>query len=208
MKKKSLLLPVILLLFACAAVYLLYRVRSNLEVLTERSLPALRTLGDLRDTISRLQIAILEGELQGAELVPQVLNERRLRLKGAAGLIDDYRSTMANPRDHELIDRVSVAFEVYRVKVENLLSSGSVIDERRFLLSDCISVHHSLQHKLAELRNYRMGRVEDRISSVDRVADGMWKTNFVALCVLVVAILLIGLLAWLGRYSDPDPQNF
>lgn len=200
--KRSLFLPCVLLLLAVAAGFLIYKIRGNVEVLTTRSLPAIRIIGDLRDTVSRLQLAVLEDQLRASGTSHEEMTAHRLQLAVALGLIQEYRDTAANPRDLELIEGVATAFEAYRARIETPRPEAGPLPE------ELLKAHHHLQHKLAELREYRLGRVSDRISSVERVALAMWRTNTVALAVIMLALVVTAFVAWARRVPDADPQNF
>ena len=188
------------LLILLAAVYL-DSMRRNVRIITDRSIPAVRILGDLRDLLSRVQISFLEEQSMRVPRSTEAIRSRRQQLDQAAGLIRGYRETIMSPQGLELCERVSATFDRYRSQTEELLQVETGTEAATEKLRQCVVTYRQLREELAELRNDRMGRVETRISDMDRRTSRLLHSNLVALGALMLAIMV----SWFGsRVTSHD----
>lgn len=205
MPRRSILLLTGFLLLVLLAAYYLDGTRRSVRIMTERSIPAVRILGDLRDLLSRVQIGLLEKQSLGVPITPQEAQARRQQLDQAAELLQRYRETIVSPQGQELSERANLTLGDYRVQAEELFQVEVAAADATEELRQCVLVYRRLQQDLTELRNDRLGRVETRISEVDRRTSRLLHTNFVALGALVLAIII----SWFGsRVTSHDLHLF
>ena len=201
MNKRPLLSLLGLLLLILLTSLYLDGMRRNVRIITERSFPAVRILGDLRDLLSRVQIAFLEDQAIGARPDRKETQARIEQLDRAEELFRSYQKTVVNSFEQELIERVNLAFGEYSSRAKDLLQAE--LDDRHNAakLRECVLAYRQLQQHITELRDSRLGRVETRISDVDRRTRRLLQTNLVALGALVLAILV----SWFGsRITSHD----
>lgn len=120
------LLSLALLVSAVVAEVLLLRMRGNIELVADKSLPALRLASDMDNIAAGIQIRLLSkivctgARPQGDEVV--VLQGM---LKQSAALIDDYAKTILHETDRQNYAAVIQAFAAYRKAVEHYLMNGA-----------------------------------------------------------------------------------
>ena len=204
MQRRIILFLIGFSLLVLLAAFYLDGMRRNVRIITDRSIPAVRILGDLRDLLSRVQISFLEEQSMSVPRSAEEIRSRRQQLDQAAALIRSYRETIISPQGQELCERASAAFDRYRSLTEELLQVEIGAEEATAKLRQCVVAYRQVHQQLAELRNDRMGRVETRISDVDRRTNRLLQTNLVALGALVLAIIV----SWFGsRVTSHDAHH-
>lgn len=198
------LVGVLLLLILSMALYL-DGMRRNVRIITDRSFPAVRILGDLRDLLSRVQMSFLEEQNIGEARDLQEARARIQQLDRAEELLSSYRKTIVNPLEQDLTERVNLAFGEYSARAKELIQAETGGGDETEKLRECVLAYRQLQQDITELRNSRLGRVETRISDVDRRTRRLLQTNLVALGALVLAIIV----SWFGsRVTSHDRHLF
>ena len=201
MRRRNILFLTGLTILVLLAAFGLDDMRRNVRIINDRSIPAVRILGDLRDLLSRVQISFLEEQSMSVPRSTEEIRSRRQQLDQAAELIRGYRDTIMSPQGQELCERASATFDRYRSLTEELLQVETGTEAATMKLRQCVVAYRQLHQELAELRNDRLGRVETRISNMDRRTRRLLHSNLVALGALMLAIMV----SWCGsRITSHD----
>ena len=152
----------LLALIAWAAV-LLAQMRTEVDILYYKSLPALRTAGDLCENgyeIETRSLALLALPI-GGQSEPAIIDLERL-LKDSTELIATYQATIMHGNDRVNFQKTTRAFDAYATEVRRLTEARRA--RQPVAVGELLTKSAEYRLALSDLRDFRHARAGERVA--------------------------------------------